>query len=82
METPEHIDARGEWQLHLDLHVTRRKTYHTIIEPGGDVAYSARYVSEALAWLDMVGVRRYVLFPSPHHALAVPTRPIMIERQD
>lgn len=82
MESTDQPDASAEWQLHLDLHVTRRKTYHTIIEPGGDVAYSARYISEALAWLDMVGVRRYVLFPSVHHALALPLNPILIERQD
>lgn len=82
MESADLGPADGDWALHLDLHVTRRKTFHTIIEPGGAVAYSARYVSEAIAWLDIMDVKAYMLFPNTSHSLGLPLRPIRIERQD
>lgn len=73
-------DFAGAWQVHLDLHITRRKTYHTVLDPSGAVSYSARYFSEVMAWLDMNEVRAYWLFPNPANTLGLPLTPTKIER--
>lgn len=80
MAEPEFSEFAGQWQVHLDLHITRRKTYHTVLDPSGAVSYSARYFSEVLAWLDMMGVKAYVLFPNPSNTLGLPLKPTQIER--
>lgn len=70
----------GAWQVHLDLHITRRKTYHTVLDPSGAVSYSARYFSEIIAWLDMMSVSEYWLIPNPANTLGLPINPTKIER--
>ncbi len=80
MEITEPDELAGQWQVHLDLHITRRKTYHTVLDPSGAVCFSGRYFSQVLAWLDSMDIKAYVLFPNPADTLGMPLKPVKIER--
>lgn len=75
-------DHRGDWQVWLDLSVTRRKIHHTVVDPSGHPIYNSRFLSECLAYLAQNDVREYVLVPNRTRSLAVPLDTIRIERHD
>lgn len=79
---PSVSDHRGDWQVWLDLSVTRRKIHHTVVDPSGHPIYNSRFLSECLAYLAQNDVRAYVLVPNRSRSLAVPLDTIRIERQD
>lgn len=39
------------WQLAVDCRITRRKYYHLIVGPDGEVHFRSKLVGDALEWL-------------------------------
>lgn len=56
-------DDDPPYVIWLDLPITRRKIYHSVLDPGGARVFSSRFLSECLAYLDAEGVTEYVLVP-------------------
>lgn len=74
--------AEGEgWSLVLDIDITRRKTYHLVVDPAGAVQFRSRYPSECMAWLANEGVERYTLNPARDRSLGLPQFDIAATRK-
>jgi len=80
MAAPKVGDRLGDWQVWLDLSVTRRKIHHTVIDPSGNPLYHSRFLSECLAYLAEMQIEAYWIVPNRSRSLAVPLDPIKIER--
>lgn len=82
MARPSDEPLSREFTLHLDVQVTRRKFWAIVCDPDGNTVWATRWPSEAIAWLDMQGITRYLIAPNPERPLAATTSAILIERQD
>lgn len=43
----------------MDLPVTRRKSYHVLVNPEGKVAFRARHISDVIRHLEILDVSEY-----------------------
>lgn len=68
------------WRLHLDLAITRRKLYHVITNPEGEVVFESRFVSECIAWFANDGIDAYILSPSTKRTLGLAVGEFEIRR--
>jgi len=54
-------EAEGEWLIYIDQPITRRKHFHVLVHPNGDVVFAQRLLSDVLTQLDVHGITRYQL---------------------
>lgn len=68
---PERREALGDWTIWPDQRVTRRKLFHIVTTPTGEVAFKSRLLHECVDYLDALEVTAYQLrwFPPDNPAL-------------
>lgn len=53
---------RGQWVVHVDNRITRRKLFVTLYDPEGALRFRSRLTGEIIAYLDAEGVTEYILY--------------------
>lgn len=43
--------AEQPWRLYVDVEITRRKRYHLVASPEGEIVFRSRIVSEVIGYL-------------------------------
>lgn len=77
---PERRRALGAWCVWPDQRITRRKLFHVVTTPQGEVAFRSRLLHECMEYLDAMEVREYELRWYPPENPALGFRSVKLER--
>lgn len=53
----------GHWCITVDVRATRRKVFHWITDPNGELHYKSREFWPCVAWLDEREIKEYLIRP-------------------
>tara|TARA_Y100001949_G_scaffold168387_1_gene167083 strand:- start:1119 stop:1367 length:249 start_codon:yes stop_codon:yes gene_type:complete len=68
----ERVSEPQGWVVWLDSQITRRKRYHLVTDPSGEIVYRSMWLGECLAWLDLNDHPVYVLRTAIGRTLELP----------
>ena len=54
----------ARWTIHTNVSITRRKSYFLVTDPKGEVRFRDRHFWPCVAWLDVEGIKSYIIVPS------------------
>ena len=69
------------WTIHCDRLITRRKRYHSVVNPQGLVEFKSRLLGECIEYLAAQDVLEYQLAVEPFGSRRLHTLDVKLERQ-
>ena len=49
------------WTIYTNVPITRRKTFHLVADPTGEVQFKHRHFWPCIEWLDAEGIEAYLI---------------------
>jgi hypothetical protein len=68
MGLSEDLQTPPRWSIIIDLRLTRRKFYHCIVNPAGQMTFKSRHLGECIDWLAAEGVSAVDLLHAEHRS--------------
>jgi len=70
----------GGWSIRTNVPITRRKSYHIVVDPAGVTRWRDRHFWACVEWLDREEVQEYTIAPAER--FPSPPRPLRVNRKE